>query len=108
MYEGVDLLNFCIFCGWQGESTLHVFWACKFSREVMREVRFGPLVAKCQAVVIFLLLRDMRDELKWEKFEEFVVLLWVVWNCRDRGRFKGELQRVGLSDWAVGSLEAFQ
>lgn len=101
------MMNVCSLCGCQGESALHVFWLCKFTRSVICDACFGPLISRLRADNLFLLLRDAKDELGWERFEALVVLLWAIWGCRNQVKLKGEGLSWELPTWSAGFLEAF-
>lgn len=79
----LDMPSVCVLCGRQRESTFHIFWQCKSTREILRASKFKELICGFPTRDLFLLLQDINDILDWAKYEDLVFLLWMIWNARN-------------------------
>lgn len=85
--KGIDLNPLCTICGKKLEPSCHLIWDCKISKEVWRT--FIP-----NSSPLFSLCKDnwsamdhwnwMVDKLNREDLSKGVIIMWAIWNHRNK------------------------
>ena len=99
----------CEFCTQHIETTCHVLWECPFARNVWALA--GRRIQKCSnsASDFFELFRSMTTRLNQQELELWTVIVWALWNARNKYHFeKAQLQPQRIYEGASGLLTDYQ
>lgn len=85
--RGVDLSNYCVFCGKKEEDLYHLFWNYKWSKTQRLKSKL----------------------LNWSDFKELVVFLWGIWKRRNASTFiDGNADYGDLAVWVSSYVSSYR
>ncbi|KAL8485829.1 hypothetical protein ACS0TY_027932 [Phlomoides rotata] len=98
----------CALCGEEKETAIHLFLFCSFAREVWSKIQgwLGiTMVPHYTPSINFLQFGEIMGQGEKEKIIStiWVCTNWVLWNCRNKANFKGEIPKI---DKMIGEIKA--
>ena len=87
-HKKVPVDPLCSACGQADETMAHILWECPLARNVWVLVWGRIQKTNSSTTSFFLLTRQMMERLSKKEFETWTMVVWSLWNARNRMHFR--------------------